>query len=562
MKTTRSLAIVVLLHGLRGATFTQEVVDPGLLGGDARPITQDLAKLPSTVRPEDDAVSLRADFDHAANGLIHLFLINATGATVSVPAQDGDLYSKRESKDAQGKWRRCDGHSYSWCGNSYVSVDIPPGKFYSWQQPLDSGKGQKQPVRFRLYQQAPWNLVSNLGTAVIDPEEVERCRLDILGLEQASFEDVLLVATEKIKGGQGASIDPLDSAIRSLARFGSDPRLFDAAKQLLAFHRTFVRLPPDHIIRSQSLNYYLDALELLSHIRIGDGFGNDEAKRTEHTERHWNLLRSELFEKSNPWREDLLSRLVYGEALRLNDYPPGRMKSLLDEIISQPNHPAIRLALQQYGRFADPAAMAGILAKIADDSKYPGGARSTARDAWEDLFPNPYVSLTVMHPANTHDDYYLSTFDPCAVRITNISAQPIQLSGSRAEDLLIVRLSDYSTKADLLSRPTAKSPSRKGAPLTLQPGEVFEVKDVRWWELAAPAEQPPRRPNLRPITCSYPQFMESPCQTESTDRWSRRCELQPDLGGQDQSVCGKAQGASLTLNGAGQGKQVRWQRRW
>src|SRR6187402_561751 len=78
-----------------------------------------LADLPKHILPIQDKLALIADFQNRKNGLVSLYLINATKADVVIPTQDGDLYCKRTAQDADGTWRRCDSHQYSDCGNSY-----------------------------------------------------------------------------------------------------------------------------------------------------------------------------------------------------------------------------------------------------------------------------------------------------------------------------------------------------------------------------------------------------------------------------------------------------------
>ena len=163
--------------------------------------------------------------------------MNATAAPVSVPSQDGDIYSKRESRDAKGNWLRCDRHGYSWCGNSYLPVTVPSGEFYGRRQLLNSAKGEIRPVRFRLYNENGPALVSNEGQARIDPADLDQCRYDAMGLRLGPLEDVAAVASGKAQFSGGQIGDPLLIAIHALRRFPNDPRLFDTVVELIQFLR-------------------------------------------------------------------------------------------------------------------------------------------------------------------------------------------------------------------------------------------------------------------------------------------------------------------------------------
>lgn len=142
------------------------------LFADYKDISDATARVPESAGPGFDKT-------------IKLYVVNRTGKKVILPAQDGDLYLKQEVLAENGLWVRAQTHLYSWCGNSYMAVEVPdesyitrPGAFHS--------KGKKRKVRYRVYErnrpELEKALVSNVAEALVPEAAMEAARFDAMSV--------------------------------------------------------------------------------------------------------------------------------------------------------------------------------------------------------------------------------------------------------------------------------------------------------------------------------------------------------------------------------------------
>lgn len=66
-------------------------------------------------------------------------IANATSDTLIFNAQDNRLYVKMQARDKDGNWQDIEYLPSSWCGNSYHSLQLPPGQYWAFVAPVYEG---------------------------------------------------------------------------------------------------------------------------------------------------------------------------------------------------------------------------------------------------------------------------------------------------------------------------------------------------------------------------------------------------------------------------------------
>lgn len=133
--------------------------------------------LPDHVQAPEGELTLFADFEHAGEEGIPLYLVNRTGEDREMPSQDRDLLVRLEFRDSSGAWQRAQVHRDSWCGNSYYEVRIGAGQHVRWLGYWPQRNGKAAKVRYRSGMN---NLVSNVGEGVYLEEDRRAASLDDL----------------------------------------------------------------------------------------------------------------------------------------------------------------------------------------------------------------------------------------------------------------------------------------------------------------------------------------------------------------------------------------------
>lgn len=137
--------------------------------------------LPSSISAADGVLTLQADFAQAKDGKVPLYLVNRTAEKVIFSTQDYDIFLKLERKTPDGRWERVQSHQYSWCGNSYISIELAAGHHFAFAgyMPMNGIKAQ---VRYRSYGSVPF--VSNEGEGFFLEQDRITASLDQMALKE------------------------------------------------------------------------------------------------------------------------------------------------------------------------------------------------------------------------------------------------------------------------------------------------------------------------------------------------------------------------------------------
>ena len=181
-----------------------------------------VAELPESIKPTDAKFSLVADYEHAANARIPVYLINQSGDVVSLGAEDRDVYLELEFQDTDGEWKRAQTHNFSWCGNSYMFEPPLKDQHFIALSGYQPKSGSKARIRYRLYRQL-FEAVSNVGEGIIDPAEVEAARHDRMVVLGAPFEYLAALAQGKVPEPDLGRWSGGELAIFELTERGFDP---------------------------------------------------------------------------------------------------------------------------------------------------------------------------------------------------------------------------------------------------------------------------------------------------------------------------------------------------
>lgn len=108
-----------------------------------------------------------------------VYVINASGDTVFFDAQDSRLYMVVQAQDRQGSWKDIEYLPGSWCGNSYHTLLLSPGDYWSFTMPKYTGD-IKTKLRVRLEykttlrEHLPKFIYSNAVTGSVNPGQFWR----------------------------------------------------------------------------------------------------------------------------------------------------------------------------------------------------------------------------------------------------------------------------------------------------------------------------------------------------------------------------------------------------
>lgn len=191
-----SIALPALL--LQGSASSQ-TVDSSQVGSACRPAFYStraqnalpLRELPEHVYRRPGALSIYADFNSSGFGYVPVFLINAT-EDISIPTQDRSVFLKLMVQESDKTWVRAQRHGFSWCGNSYYDMTLPARSYFEFRGYTSvAPNAAKRTVRYELY--SPY-LVSNVGTAPVDPKEVEASPFDAIYLRFAGLDELRRIA--------------------------------------------------------------------------------------------------------------------------------------------------------------------------------------------------------------------------------------------------------------------------------------------------------------------------------------------------------------------------------
>ncbi len=442
------LSTLMLLYGVSAFAAVDD---------HAAKVKNKLTDLPKHIHVVRGRLSLVADFQNKTNGVVMIYLINATKASVDLSSEGDDLFCKRVVSSEDGEWRRCDTHEYQHgvCGVGYASRQLPANEFFAWRQRCDSPKGDKRKMRFRLFQDAPFDLESNEGTGIADDAEIKFCRYDALAMSHGPFEDVAAVVTGKVQGGQGAGIPmvSLASAIRGLARFPNDERLLPVVKKVMT------RLRNEGAANGESS--YKACLDVLARTGLVQS-NSDEC---------WNYIADQVRDPKFPWSKDSLGWLI-----SYFDPKEVELSPLVESVLSAPGHAAMPAAISNYGKVVAKQVAGQRLDLLCKDRAYTQTERNLAFEAREKLFVNPFLVMEAVSDNARTEGVKLLPLK--LVSISNTSPQEIILPVASPEELLIVSL----TAANYPVIRMGATGNKKSGSIRLKPGEKIELHNVRWWE--------------------------------------------------------------------------------
>jgi hypothetical protein len=99
-----------------------------------------------------------------------VILANTTRETVAFHVADSRLRIVREALDVDGTWRPIEHLPYTFCGNSYHRVFLPPSHYWSFVAPVYAGSLATE-MRFVLYPDSDQPVYSNQFPGFVNPEQ-------------------------------------------------------------------------------------------------------------------------------------------------------------------------------------------------------------------------------------------------------------------------------------------------------------------------------------------------------------------------------------------------------
>ncbi len=210
-------------------------------------------QLPDNLRNPEQGLVLFADYAHAGDQSIPVYLLNRTGKAVALSTEDHDIYLKLEFLDANGVWKRAQAHQFSRCGNSYgFSAPVRNDRFVrlSGYQPA-AGRAAK--IRFHLYRQT-FEITSNVGDGLVDDGDIELAKGDwmaVLGADFGSLADIAQgnvpalplgrevarrLAIEEL-GHRGFEVEKTRAVLNAIVATGEEPFVKLANQQLSQLDR-------------------------------------------------------------------------------------------------------------------------------------------------------------------------------------------------------------------------------------------------------------------------------------------------------------------------------------
>lgn len=165
--------------------------------------------------------------------------------------------------------------------------------------------------------------------------------------------------------------------------------------------------------------------------------------------------------------------------VRVFESEKGKLKPVLEEVLSAKEHPAFHIAAFAYAKVVEKHEAGVRLAAIENDKERSESDRDIARRAREALFPNPYLSIKAEAGDPLGNDGDVAPLKK--VTISNIAPQSITLPVAKAEALLVIEVSESTDNGEQNSRQYFID-NEKGS-LVIDPGEEVIIQDVKWWEV-------------------------------------------------------------------------------
>lgn len=137
-------------------------------------------ELPKHVVAQEGQLSIFADYERADAAGTPLYVVNRSEAEAKFHSQDGDIYLKLEYQRPDGTWQRAQGHTGSWCGNSYGYRVLSPGQHFTLRG-YHVPKGTSAKVRYACYGNV--EVFSNVGSGFYSQADLEATEGDSFSMD-------------------------------------------------------------------------------------------------------------------------------------------------------------------------------------------------------------------------------------------------------------------------------------------------------------------------------------------------------------------------------------------
>jgi hypothetical protein len=128
-------------------------------------------ELPPQVVAPEGKLTLFTDFANATELGCPVYLVNRTEKNLSLSTDGGSLRLKLTRAQDDGTWQRAQANSYSFCGNSYTSPQLPAGQHVKTSGYVPT-RGNTGRVRYQLFNTDDCEVASNEGSGRWDPQDV------------------------------------------------------------------------------------------------------------------------------------------------------------------------------------------------------------------------------------------------------------------------------------------------------------------------------------------------------------------------------------------------------
>ena len=168
---------VAVNYMLRGYFYaSSSVVDTGSPGGfggssnQSRPIDRTIQFAPQGLQLYIDTTQ-KTTFLGEYKGQT-VYLVNATDTVYGFSAMDSRLSIHAEAL-ISNQWKPIEYLPSSWCGNSYHTVYLPAGQYWTFKSPIYTGK-LKTKLRYKLVVKGQQIIYSNEVVAYINEQQLTK----------------------------------------------------------------------------------------------------------------------------------------------------------------------------------------------------------------------------------------------------------------------------------------------------------------------------------------------------------------------------------------------------
>ena len=179
MNLVRHFVLAILLLSSLNAQINQR--PPSAFFRSAASTNLPNVELPANLNDSiTQPLQLIADPESKKDSGIPLYLINSSKKPVTLSTQDGDLYIKLETQEADGSWVRAQAHLFSGCGNSYISITLKPG-FHLRIPGYQPKEGRPAKIRFKSQKN---NLVSQVVDGLVLDQDIADAAIDQMSVQE------------------------------------------------------------------------------------------------------------------------------------------------------------------------------------------------------------------------------------------------------------------------------------------------------------------------------------------------------------------------------------------